>query len=266
MLPLNSLPRYLVSIVRRNSNGFPSEAIHSPDARFGMSRRSHLARLRQQSPLILPSVLSCDFSDMRGEVERLETAGVQALHLDVMDGNFVPNITYGMPIVAAFRKLTQLPLDVHLMIENPERYIRQFYEAGADIITVHEEATGIDTANVLQEIKNLGCGAGVTINPDIPVERVLPFVDTADLILVMSVNAGFGGQTFNPVALEKLEALRKVGPPELLLEVDGGVNLETVQACTEAGADLLVIGSAIFNQSDYGAAIDQLYRSAQVST
>ena len=231
-----------------------------------MSRRSHLARLRQQTPLILPSVLSCDYSDMRGEVQKLEAAGVQALHLDVMDGNFVPNLTYGMPIVAAFRKLTELPLDVHLMIENPERYVRQFYEAGADIITIHEEAAGSNTAQVLQEIKDLGCGAGVAINPDIPVDRVLPFIDLADLILIMSVNAGFGGQQFNPVALEKLETLRKAAPSELLLEVDGGVNLETVQACTDAGADLLVIGSAIFKQSDYGAAIDELYRSAQVST
>lgn len=231
-----------------------------------MSRRSHLARLRQQSPLILPSVLSCDYSDMRGEVQKLEAAGVQALHLDVMDGNFVPNLTYGMPIVAAFRKLTELPLDVHLMIENPDRYVRQFYEAGADIITIHEEAAGEETARILQEIKELGAGAGVAINPDIPVERVMPFLEIADLILIMSVNAGFGGQKFNPVALEKLEVLRKAGPKDLLLEVDGGVNLETVQACTEAGADLLVIGSAIFNQSDYSAAIDELYRTAHVST
>ncbi len=231
-----------------------------------MSRRSHLARLRQGSPLILPSVLSCDYSDLAGELQKLEAAGVQAIHLDVMDGNFVPNLTYGMPIVAAFRKLTELPLDVHLMIQNPGQYVRQFYEAGADIITIHQEAAGEETARILQEIKDMGAGAGVAINPDIPVDAVLPFVDMADLILIMSVDAGFGGQSFNPVALEKLEILRKAGGRELLLEVDGGVNLETVQACTEAGADLLVIGSAIFNQSDYGAAIDALYRSAQVST
>ena len=231
-----------------------------------MSRRSHLARLRQGSPLILPSVLSCDYSDLAGELQKLEAACVQAIHLDVMDGNFVPNLTYGMPIVAAFRKLTELPLDVHLMIQNPGQYVRQFYEAGADIITIHQEAAGEETARILQEIKDMGAGAGVAINPDIPVDAVLPFVDLADLILIMSVDAGFGGQSFNPVALEKLEILRKAGGRELLLEVDGGVNLETVQACTEAGADLLVIGSAIFNQSDYGAAIDALYRSAQVST
>ena len=231
-----------------------------------MSRRSHLARLRQASPLILPSVLSCDYSDLKGELQKLEAAKVQAIHLDVMDGNFVPNLTYGMPIVQAFRKLTELPLDVHLMIENPDRYVRRFYEAGADIITIHEEAAGQDTARILQEIKDMGAGAGVAINPGIPVERLFPLIDIADLILIMSVDAGFGGQEFNPVALEKLATLRKKAPPELLLEVDGGVNLETVQACTEAGADLLVIGSAIFNQSDYGAAIEALYRSAQVST
>lgn len=231
-----------------------------------MSRRSHLARLRQASPLVLPSVLSCDYSDLRGELQKLEAAKVQAIHLDVMDGNFVPNLTYGMPIVQAFRKLTELPLDVHLMIENPDRYVRRFYEAGADIITIHEEAAGQDTARILQEIKDMGAGAGVAINPGIPVERLFPLIDIADLILIMSVDAGFGGQEFNPVALEKLATLRKKAPPELLLEVDGGVNLETVQACTEAGADLLVIGSAIFNQSDYGAAIEALYRSAQVST
>jgi len=231
-----------------------------------MSRRLHLPRLQASSPLIPPSVLSCDFSDLRGVIEKIEAAGIELIHLDVMDGNFVPNLTYGMPIVQAFRKLTELPLDVHLMIQNPGQYIRQFYEAGADIITIHQEVAGDETEALLNEIKQMGAGAGVAINPSIPVDAVLPYTEIADLILIMSVDAGFGGQKFNPVALDKLRRLRKEGPAELLLEVDGGVNMETVQACTEAGADLLVIGSAIFNQSDYSLAIDELYRQAQVST
>jgi len=230
-----------------------------------MSRRSHLARLRQNVPLIAPSVLSCDYSKLAEEVDQLESAGIQLIHLDVMDGNFVPNLTFGMPIVSAFRRLTDLPLDVHLMIQNPGQYVQQFYDAGADIITIHQEAAGESTGEILQQIKQLGAGAGIAINPDIPIDKVLPYADQVDLILIMSVDAGFGGQSFKPIALEKLKNLRESIPSEVLLEVDGGVNLDTVQACTEAGADLLVIGSAIFKQSDYAQAIDDLYRSAQVS-
>ncbi|WP_050769271.1 ribulose-phosphate 3-epimerase [Blastopirellula marina] len=229
-----------------------------------MSRRDHLAQLREAAPVILPSLLLCDFANLEREVERLLAAGVKALHLDVMDGIFVPNISYGMPIVAAFRKLTDLPLDVHLMIEKPQDYIRQFHEAGADVMTIHAEAVD-DVASILREIKSLGAGAGVAINPDTPLETIVDALPEADLALMMSVNAGFGGQKFNPVALDKIREVRRLAP-DLLIEIDGGVNLDTIGRCTEAGADLLVVGSAIFGKPDYVTAVRELNSAAAAAS
>lgn len=187
----------------------------------------------------------------------MEEAGVRALHLDVMDGRFVPNLTYGMPIVEAFRRLTDLPLDVHLMIEQPQQYIRQFYDAGADIITIHAEA--VDSPNeVLSQIRDLDCGAGLAINPDTSVESIESSLPLCDLVLVMSVHAGFGGQSFQPIALEKLRRLKQLVPEETLLEVDGGVNGKTIGDCQAAGAQLLVVGSAIFREADYREAVRNL--------
>jgi ribulose-phosphate 3-epimerase len=222
-----------------------------------MSSRQPLQRLRHAAPAILPSLLLCDFGNLEREVEQLKAAGVQALHLDVMDGQFVPNLTYGMPLVAAFRRLTDMPLDVHLMVARPERYLREFVEAGADVVTVHAEAVE-DLPSVLREIKLLNVGAGVALNPDTPLERLEGCWDLCDLVLVMSVPAGFGGQSFHPMALEKLQAARRRAGSELLLEVDGGVNRETIRACAEAGADLFVVGSAIFRSRDYGQAVAEL--------
>ncbi|TWT32616.1 ribulose-phosphate 3-epimerase [Blastopirellula retiformator] len=222
--------------------------------------RDHLAQLREAAPVILPSLLLCDFGNLEREVERLLAAGVQALHLDVMDGIFVPNMTYGMPIVAAFRKLTDLPLDVHLMIEKPEQYIRQFQQAGADVITIHAEAVD-DVASTLRDIHSLGCGAGVAINPDTPVDAIVDALPEADLALMMSVNAGFGGQAFNPIALDKIREVRRLNS-DVLIEIDGGVNLDTIGRCTEAGADLLVVGSAIFGKPDYITAVRDLNSAA----
>lgn len=222
--------------------------------------RDHLAQLRAAAPVILPSLLLCDFANLEREVERLLAAGVKALHLDVMDGIFVPNMTYGMPIVAAFRKLTDLPLDVHLMIEKPLQYVRQFHEAGADVITIHAEAVD-DVASSLREIRALGCGAGIAVNPATPVEQIADALHEADLALMMSVNAGFGGQSFNPVALEKIREVRRIAP-DVLIEIDGGVNLDTIGRCTEAGADLLVVGSAIFGKPDYVTAVRDLNSAA----
>lgn len=227
-----------------------------------MSRRRHLLSLRQSAPAVLPSLLLCDFGNLAREVRQLEQAGVQALHLDVMDGRFVPNLTYGMPIVEALRGLTDLPLDVHLMIDEPERYVDQFCQAGADIITIHVEATR-DAASVLRAIHELGCGAGIALNPDTPLERLHDdCFEYADLVLVMSVNAGFGGQSFQPVALEKLQALREMISDDVLIEVDGGINSDTVADCVDAGAHLLVVGSAIFQQPDYTAAVQRLTQLA----
>jgi len=209
-----------------------------------------LTTLRNAAPAILPSLLQCDFGRLADEVQRLEAAQVPALHLDVMDGRFVPNLTYGMPIVASLRTLTDLPLDVHLMIEEPERYIDQFHTAGADIITIHVEATQ-DARAVLQQIRKLGIGAGLALNPATPISDIESCLDLCDLVLVMSVDAGFGGQSFNPIALEKLQQLRGMISDDVLLEVDGGVNSDTIAACSNAGAQLFVVGSAIFKHDDY---------------
>ncbi|MEX1040767.1 MAG: ribulose-phosphate 3-epimerase [Pirellulaceae bacterium] len=225
-----------------------------------MAGRQRWAQLKESAPHILPSMLLCDFGNLAREMDQLTEAGVPAIHLDVMDGQFVPNLTYGMPIVAGLRKLTDLPLDVHLMIENPGRYVRQFHEAGADLITIHQEATGESTGEVLAQIRDLGAGAGIAINPDTPLSAIEPYFETVDLVLIMSVNAGFGGQSFNPIALEKLQAVRQAIGPEVLLEVDGGVNQETIASCVSAGADLLVVGSAIFGQPDYRQAVADLKR------
>jgi ribulose-phosphate 3-epimerase len=229
-----------------------------------MSCRQPLDRLRDSAPVILPSLLLCDFGNLEREIRRLEQAGVRALHLDVMDGHFVPNLTYGMPVVEACRRLTDLPLDVHLMIDNPGQYIAAFLDAGADIVTVHIEATGesTDLKPLLQQIHARGACAGVALNPDTPVAAVEPYLDSCDLVLVMSVNAGFGGQVFNPVALEKLTYLRSVAPEGLCLEVDGGVNAATISQCAQAGAELFVVGSAIFRQPEYGHALRQLRSAA----
>lgn len=223
-----------------------------------MRGRDCLEQLRESTPAVLPSLLLCDFGNLEREIERLEEAGVAALHLDVMDGVFVPNFTYGMTIVAALRKLTDLPLDVHLMMVHPEKYIDRFVDAGADILTVHAEATENPIA-VLQAIRSLGAAAGIAINPDTPVSQIESTIAYADLALVMSVNAGFGGQAFIESVLGKYEAIRAAaGGEQVLLEIDGGINTETIGTATEHGAQLLVAGSAIFKHEDYAAAMESL--------
>ena len=230
-----------------------------------MSRRHQLGRLRQAAPAVLPSLLKCDFGHLAREVARLEEAGVAALHLDVMDGHFVPNFTYGMPIVSALRRLTELPLDVHLMISSPERYLEAFYEAGADVITIHVEAVD-DPRPALEHIRQLGAGAGLALNPATPLGRLETALQLCDLVLVMSVEAGFGGQAYNPVAEEKLAALRERCGSRLLLAVDGGINAQTIGRGAAAGADLFVVGSAIFNRDNYREEVEALTRLASCSS
>lgn len=213
-------------------------------------------KIRAAAPAILPSLLMCDFGDLSGEVAKLEAAGSQVLHLDVMDGHFVPNLTYGMPIVRGLRRHTDLPLDVHLMISDPLKYAEPFVDAGADLLTFHAEAVS-DAVSVAGAIRDLGVAVGIALNPDTPLDAILPAVPYCDLALVMSVNAGFGGQAFNPVALDKLKILRQ-GFPNLLLEIDGGIDKQTIGQAHSAGCDLFVVGSAIFGQSDYGRAINEL--------
>ena len=222
-----------------------------------MRGRDCLQKLKEARASILPSLLLCDFGNLEREVRLMEDAGFNALHLDCMDGVFVPNISYGMPIVEALRKLTELPLDVHLMIANPADYIQQFSDAGADIISFHLEAVK-EPISILSKIRETGCGAGIAINPDTPVSDMEKCLPLCDLAVIMSVQAGFGGQEFDRRALEKLRLTREIAGDDLLLEIDGGVNVETIGECVEHGAELLVAGSAIFRQPDYRVAKENL--------
>src|SRR5210317_1555908 len=213
---------------------------------------------------IAPSILSADFSRLAEEVQAVDRAGADYIHIDVMDGHFVPNITIGPLVVAALRKVTDKPLDVHLMIENPDLYIAEFAKAGADIITVHQEAVP-HLHRTVQLIKSLGKKAGVSLNPATPVETLDVILDDLDLVLVMSVNPGFGGQSFIPSALDKIKALRqRISQRGLAteLEVDGGVKVENIAEIATAGADVFVAGSAVFNANDYAATITALRERA----
>lgn len=215
--------------------------------------------------LIAPSILSADFSRLGDEIQAVEKAGADYIHVDVMDGHFVPNITIGPLVVKALRKITELPLDVHLMISEPDRYIDDFKRAGADIITVHAEAVH-HLHRSIQNIKNAGCRAGVSLNPATP-EDILDYVlDELDMVLVMSVNPGFGGQSFIPSMLGKIEHIKGMITGRglnTLIEVDGGINPETIGKVKSAGADIFVAGSAVFDKSDYAEAIAELKKGAQ---
>ncbi|UXR72421.1 ribulose-phosphate 3-epimerase [Staphylococcus sp. IVB6240] len=209
---------------------------------------------------IFPSLLSADFLTLNDEIEALEKAGVDGLHFDVMDGQFVPNISIGFPILEAVRRGTSLPIDVHLMVANPEPYIDEFCQKGADKVSVHVEATP-HIHRAIQKIKANGKEAGVVINPGTPVSMIQPLLTDIDFVLVMSVNPGFGGQAFIPATLDKIRELKNVRSAQNLLfkiEVDGGVNAETAQQVVEAGADWLVAGSYFFNQEDYADAVSRL--------
>ena len=203
-------------------------------------------------PMVAPSILASDFANLQTEVEMLNESEADWIHVDVMDGRFVPNISFGIPVTEAIRRHAHKPLDVHLMIEEPERYVEDFYEAGASILTVHYEACPHLHRNI-QQIKALDCKAGVALNPHTPVSLLEDIIGEIDLVLVMSVNPGFGGQHFIPNTLKKVEQLREIiadANAETLIEVDGGVNLENARDLIEAGTDVLVAGSFIFKSDD----------------
>jgi len=213
---------------------------------------------------IAASILNADFNKLGEEVKAAEKAGVELIHVDVMDGCFVPNISIGVPVVESIRKVTKLPLDVHLMILDPARYLKQFSDAGADYITVHAEACS-DIEGTLKAIRSLGKKAGVSINPGTPLSQISSVIDKADLILLMSVEPGFGGQKFNESVLDKIRELRKIILEKRLdatLEVDGGVNPKNARQIVEAGADILVAGSAIYSHpKGVEFAVDELRKS-----
>lgn len=210
---------------------------------------------------IAPSILSADFSRMGEEVKSLETCGADVVHCDVMDGVFVNNITFGIKMVEDLRKITSLPLDCHLMIVHPEKYVERFAKAGADMITVHWEACQDNLKEVLELIKSTGVKCGAVINPDTPVEKIKEVIPMCDMVLVMSVFPGFGGQKFIPEALDKLRQVKAIISAcgkEIDLEIDGGVTEENVQAIKDAGANVIVAGSTVFKATDRAGIIQKL--------
>ncbi|WP_413561566.1 ribulose-phosphate 3-epimerase [Bdellovibrio sp. HCB209] len=207
--------------------------------------------------MVAPSILSADFANLEKEVKAIAAAGADWAHVDVMDGHFVPNLTIGIPVVKALKKVSPIPLDVHLMITEPEKYVAEFIKAGADYLTIHVESTK-DPATVLRQITALGAKAGITLRPGTPVESVVPLLNLCDLVLVMTVEPGFGGQSFMHDQIAKISALRaeiKKQNLNCLIEVDGGINAETAKLCHEA--DVFVAGSYVFGK-DYAQAIASL--------
>lgn len=214
------------------------------------------------SIMVCPSILSADFAHLAEEIQDVAAKGADCIHLDLMDGHFVPNLTFGVPVVAALRSCTNLPFDAHLMVEHPETYIEGLAKAGVQYVTVHQEAC-VHLDRVLQQIREAGMKCGVALNPATPVNTLECVASQVDMILIMSVNPGFGGQKFIPYALTKIrqanELLAASGNTDAVIEVDGGVNTKTVQAVKNAGATFLVAGSAVFGAADRKEAIASLH-------
>ena len=231
----------------------------------GGTRRERSAgtalNLRSPGVRIVPSLLSADFGRLSEQVRLVERAGAEMLHLDVMDGHFVPNITFGIPVIESLRKCTELFLDAHLMITEPKRYAEEFVQAGSDLITFHIEVTK-EPRDIIEHIRGLGAAVGVSINPGTPASAVQEIVGEVDLVLVMSVWPGFGGQEFMPEVLDKVRTLRGLLGPHQRLQIDGGIDPQTIGDAVKAGADTLVAGSAIFGHNDPGAAFADLRRLA----
>jgi ribulose-phosphate 3-epimerase len=208
--------------------------------------------------IIAPSILAADFSQLANEIHKVEAAGADWIHCDIMDGHFVDNISFGPAIVGFVRRQTKLPLDVHLMIEHPDHYVPRFIEAGANSITVHVESEAKhDVAKTLQQIRDAGCRAGLTLNPATPFGAVEPLLGQIDLLLVMTVHPGFGGQSFRADQMEKVKRAKSLGD-KIDIEVDGGINAETARLSIQNGANVLVAGSSIFHALDYAKAIRDL--------
>lgn len=231
-----------------------------------MERRDRLERWDQAArPMVTPSLLACDFARMSEVLAGVAAAGVSVVHLDVMDGHFVPNLSYGAPVIRDWRRVSDLPFDAHLMISDPARYLDDFVKAGCDQIIVHIEAVPEPT-ELLRRIRRDGCRASLAINPPTPLESLLPYLAEVDSVLVMSVMPGFGGQEFQPAVLAKVRGLRDARPG-LPIAIDGGIHAGTAEAAVQAGATHLVAGSAFFRESqDYAAALAELVESARRGT
>lgn len=212
--------------------------------------------------IVSPSILSADFANLERDIKKAEFSGADWLHIDVMDGHFVPNITIGVPVVKSIKKVTNLPLDVHLMIENPEKYIEAFAKAGADILTVHYEATMNNSKEVLETIKSYGLKSGLSIKPKTSPEVIADLIPVADLVLVMTVEPGFGGQKFMPDCAEKLGYIKSKQTDGQYLQVDGGINDITSKICVKNGANSLVAGNYLFGVDDMAERISMLKRRA----
>jgi ribulose-phosphate 3-epimerase len=222
---------------------------------------THTRTLKKQTGLIAPSILSADFSKLAQEVQEVEAAGADWLHLDVMDGHFVPNLTFGPVVVKALRPYSQLPFDCHLMVSEPEKWIESFAEAGANWITVHAESTP-HLDRVIHQIKEAGCKAGVSLNPASPLSLIEEILDEVDLVLIMSVNPGFGGQKYIDYVTGKVERLAKMrGDRSFLIEIDGGIQPKNIGLLKKLGVDVFVVGSAVFSAPDRKQAILDLRNS-----
>ena len=210
--------------------------------------------------IISPSILSADFANLERDIKLVEKNGADWIHVDVMDGHFVPNITIGIPVTAALKRVASVPLDVHLMIDNPEKYAKDFINAGADILTFHYEAMENDekVLELIKFIKNAGVKAGLSIKPKTPAEKIIQFLNEIDLLLVMTVEPGFGGQKFMPDCAQKIKVIRKNAPSTLIVQVDGGINAETGRVCRDFGANSLVAGNYIYKSADIKSAIESL--------
>jgi ribulose-phosphate 3-epimerase len=209
---------------------------------------------------ICPSILSADFSKLKEEIKEVESAGADIIHCDIMDGNFVPNISFGYSMISAVNKITELPLDVHLMINNPDKYVKEFRDAGADFISVHYE-NNVHLNSLISQIKKLGAKAGVVINPSTPVSLLIDILEYVDFVLIMSVNPGFGGQKFIESVIPKiiqLKTLIQARDLDCLLEIDGGIDLDNIKQVSDAGADMFVCGASVFKSDDKTGAIKKL--------
>ncbi len=211
---------------------------------------------------IAPSILSADFARLADEIAVIESAGVSMVHLDVMDGHFVPNITMGPPVIARLRKVSTLFFDTHLMITDPAQYAKAFVDAGANHITFHIE-TAVEPQKLVDKLHELGCTAGVCLNPETPVEGIEAVAQLCDMVLVMTVHPGFGSQKFMPEAAKKVVEVRKIVGPDIRVEVDGGINAQNAPLIVSYGADTLVAGNAIFSKSDRAAAINAIRQAAK---